>query len=54
MVGRRKDGSTFPIDLAVGEVRTGTGRWFTGFIRDITDRKRAEARLREQADLLDG
>ncbi len=53
VIGRRKDGSTFPIELAVGESHTGTGRWFTGFIRDITDRKRAETRLREQADLLD-
>jgi two-component system, cell cycle sensor histidine kinase and response regulator CckA len=53
VVGRRKDGSTFPIELAVGEWRTETRRGFTGFIRDITDRKRNEALLREQADLLD-
>jgi PAS domain S-box-containing protein len=37
----------------VGEWRTTTGRGFTGFIRDITDRKQNEARLRKQADLLD-
>jgi len=53
VVGRRKDGSTFHIELAVGEWRTETGRGFTGFIRDITDRKKHEARLRQQADLLD-
>jgi len=53
VVGQRKDGSTFPIELALGEWCTATGRGFTGFIRDITDRKQNETRLREQADLLD-
>jgi two-component system, LuxR family, sensor kinase FixL len=45
VTGLRKDGSTFPIDLAVSEVISGDTRMFTGIIRDITDRKRAEARL---------
>jgi PAS domain S-box-containing protein len=44
VVGRRKDGSTFPMDLSVSEVRLASRRLFTGFVRDISDRKRAELR----------
>jgi two-component system sensor kinase FixL len=47
VVGRRKDGSTFPMDLAVSEFWLETGRYFTGIVRDITERKRAEEELRE-------
>ena len=43
VVGRRKDGTEFPLDLSVSEVPIGDGRLFTGLIRDITDRKQAEA-----------
>jgi PAS domain S-box-containing protein len=43
VVGRRKDGSEFPLDLSVSEVFLGEGRLFTGLIRDITERKQAEA-----------
>lgn len=42
--GRRKDGTTFPMDLAVTELRLGDHRVFTGTIRDITARKMAEQR----------
>lgn len=42
---RRKDGTVFAIDLAVSEVEP--GRIFTGIVRDISDRKLAEARVRE-------
>lgn len=39
---RKKDGTLFPIDLAVSEVKLSDRRIFTGFIRDITERKRLE------------
>jgi two-component sensor histidine kinase len=42
VVGRRKDGSTFPLDLSVSEVPMGDRRIFTGIVRDITDRKQAD------------
>ncbi len=52
VVGLRRDGSTFPMELAVGEMRTAEGRFFTGFVRDLTERQQAEARLQElQEDL---
>jgi two-component system, LuxR family, sensor kinase FixL len=47
VVGRRKDGSTFPMKLAVGEMRTGDKVFFTGFIRDLTEREESAARLEE-------
>jgi PAS domain S-box-containing protein len=50
--GQRKDGSIFPLDLAVSEVRLADRRLFTGFIRDITERKRAEEKLAELAQTL--
>lgn len=50
--GRRKDGTEFPIDLAVGETVTEQGRIFTGIIRDISERKRAEEDLRRERALL--
>jgi two-component system sensor kinase FixL len=53
VVGQRRDGSTFPIELSVGEVRAGRRRLFTGFIRDITEMQGTEQRLQElQAELL--
>lgn len=48
VTGMRKDGSTFPMELAVGEMHPGTGRFFTGFCRDLTERHRTEARMQEQ------
>ena len=47
VVGRRKDGSAFPMDLSVGEARDGDEPIFVGIIRDITDRKAAELAQRE-------
>ncbi|MFC3440557.1 sensor histidine kinase [Sphingobium rhizovicinum] len=42
---RRRDGSTFPIELSVGEVQDQGQRLFTGFIRDLTERQQAERRV---------
>lgn len=47
VVGERKDGSTFPMELAVGEMRIAEGRFFTGFVRDLTERQQTETRLQE-------
>jgi len=52
VVGRRKDGSTFPMKLAVGEMQSHGQIFFTGFIRDLTERQESEAQLQElQAEL---
>lgn len=49
---RRRDGSTFPIELSVGEVNDQGQRLFTGFIRDLTERQQAERRVADlQAEL---
>lgn len=49
---RRRDGSTFPIELSVGEVQDQGRRLFTGFIRDLTERQQAERRVADlQAEL---
>ena len=53
VVGERRDGSTFPMELAVGEMRGSRGRFFTGFIRDLTERQETEARLQDlQSELV--
>jgi len=53
VVGQRSDGSTFPMELAVGEMRVRDRRFFTGFIRDLTERQHTEARLQElQSELV--
>lgn len=53
VVGERADGSTFPMELAVGEVKTGDRRLFTGFMRDLTERQATERRLQDlQADFI--
>ncbi len=46
VTGMRKDGSEFPMELAISEVLVGRLRFFTGIVRDITDRKRAEQNAR--------
>jgi PAS domain S-box-containing protein len=45
VLGRRKDGSLFPLEIAAGEMWLGGERYFTGILRDITARKEAEAAL---------
>jgi two-component system sensor kinase FixL len=47
VMGRRKNGSTFPMDLSVGEAHQRGERYFVGIIRDITERKAAELAVRE-------
>ena len=54
ITGQRKDGTTFPMDLAVSEVRLQDKRVFTGIVRDLTERARREARLRALEDELRG
>jgi PAS domain S-box-containing protein len=45
VVGRRKDGSIFPLELVMSKMRLGSQRYFTGILRDITARKQAEEAL---------
>ncbi len=53
VVGQRKDGSTFPMYLSVGEGRLNERPIFVGIIHDISDRRTAERRLQDlQAELL--
>ncbi|MET4632686.1 PAS domain S-box protein [Kaistia defluvii] len=53
VVGERKDGSTFPMELAIGEMHSGEQRFFTGFVRDLSERQETEARLQElQSELV--
>ena len=44
VVGRRKDGTTFPARLAIGEIELDQGRLFTGFLHDITERENIQRR----------
>jgi two-component system sensor kinase FixL len=53
VMGLRKNGSTFPMELSVGEVHQDGRRLFTGFVRDLTERQLAQARFQElQQDLV--
>lgn len=53
VVGQRKDGTSFPMELSVGEVNADGHRIFTGFIRDLTAEQEAELRLKElQSELI--
>ncbi|MFB9952361.1 PAS domain S-box protein [Rhizobium puerariae] len=47
VTGQRKDGTLFPMELAVGETVTSGKRIFTGFIRDLTSRHKIEEELRQ-------
>jgi two-component system sensor kinase FixL len=53
VVGRRQDGSEFPMELSVGEASSEGHRIFTGFIRDLTEQQRSALRVKElQAELI--
>ncbi len=47
VVARRKGGLTFPVELAVAELKSGGRHYFIGFVRDLTEREKTDARLRE-------
>lgn len=52
-VGMQRNGSTFPMELSVGEMISGGKRSFTGFIRDLTERHETQRRLQDlQAELI--
>ncbi|MBY0527680.1 MAG: PAS domain S-box protein [Gemmataceae bacterium] len=53
VVGRRKDGTTFPMDLSVAEARLADEQIFVGIIRDISERKRAEESLSQLAAIVE-
>jgi two-component system sensor kinase FixL len=53
VVGQRRDGTTFPMELSIGEAGEKGRRVFTGFIRDLTERERDELRMKElQSELV--
>ena len=53
VVGLRKSGETFPMELGIGEFPHGGRRFFTGFVRDLTERQRTEKRVQDlQSELL--
>ncbi|MGW8368381.1 MAG: PAS domain-containing sensor histidine kinase, partial [Gammaproteobacteria bacterium] len=53
-VGLRRDGSTFPLDLSIGEIRDANSPRFVGIMRDITARKGVEKALRLERDRAQG
>jgi PAS domain S-box-containing protein len=50
--GRRRDGTDFSAEVSFRELSSGGRKTFTGFVRDITDRKRAEAALQKSESYL--
>jgi two-component system, LuxR family, sensor kinase FixL len=53
VTGKRKDGTTFPMHLSVGEMRSGGETFFTGFVRDLTEQQQTQYRLQElQSELV--
>ena len=52
VTGQKKDGSTFPLELTIGEAKIGDRSFFAGFIRDLTERQQFELRVHELQDEL--
>jgi two-component system, LuxR family, sensor kinase FixL len=53
VTGRRRDGTTFPMHLSIGEMQSGGEPYFTGFVRDLTEHQQTQARLQElQSELV--
>src|ERR1700692_3187582 len=53
VTGQRKDGTTFPMHLSIGEMQSGGEPYFTGFVRDLTEHQQTQARLQElQSELV--
>jgi two-component system sensor kinase FixL len=53
VTGQRKDGTTFPMHLSIGEMQSGGVPHFTGFVRDLTEHQETQARLQElQSELV--
>ena len=53
VTGRRNDGSTFPMELGVSDMRIGDRRFFCGIVRDITQRRQSEHALRQEREMLE-
>jgi two-component system, LuxR family, sensor kinase FixL len=53
VTGQRRDGTTFPMHLSVGEMESGGDPYYTGFIRDLTEHQQTQAKLQElQSELV--
>jgi two-component system sensor kinase FixL len=53
VTGKRSDGTTFPMHLSIGEMRSGGEPYFTGFARDLTEHQQTQARLQSlQSELV--
>ncbi|MDE2378541.1 sensor protein FixL [Bradyrhizobium sp.] len=53
VTGKRRDGTTFPMHLSVGQTQQGDEPYFTGFVRDLTEHQQTQARLQElQSELV--
>jgi two-component system, LuxR family, sensor kinase FixL len=53
VTGQRRDGTTFPMHLSIGEMQSGGELYFTGFVRDLTEHQQTQAQLQElQSELV--
>ena len=50
--GRRKNGEIFPLELSVSDVRLGSERFFTGIVRDISERRRLDRALQDERNFV--